>query len=154
MSYTAFDTRTISSRLQTLATSLRFVGNAAAFASVRALGDFPAPAAYVLLASERGDLRSDGAAQRGVQATSLQRVTSQFGVVIAARNYRDDTGAAAGDALQPLLEQVRAALIGWVPDLPGARGCQFLRGDLTQYDAAIALWTEVYQVQHFLGTAA
>lgn len=149
--FAPFDVGLVVQRLKDQADILQLVGNAADYGSVRNLADFRPPCAYVVLATERGDAAANGASSPGAQSGIKQRVAAQFGVVVAARNYRTGVGGAAADDLRPLLAAVRGALVGWTPETPGGRPCQFLRGDLTQYDGATALWTDVFQTQHFIG---
>jgi hypothetical protein len=152
MSATPFDVQPIIDRLQARVSVLRQVAGAADFASVSNLSDFPAPCAYVLLARELPDAPSPpGHAERGQQIPLQQRVPASFGVVVVARNYRAGRGAQMADELRTVLGQVRAALLGYVPDVAGARPCYLQRGELTRYDASTALWTDVYQTQHFIG---
>jgi hypothetical protein len=74
-----------------------------------------------------------------------------FGTVIAVRNYREQQGAQVADELVQVLAATRAALMGFVPDVDGARACQFIRGDLQDYSAGTALWADVYETQHSIG---
>ena len=78
-------------------------------------------------------------------------ISATVGVVLAVSNYRDTRGAETVEELTPLLGKVRAALMGWTPDIIGGRPFQFLQGDVLDYDASTLLWTDVYQTQHFIG---
>jgi len=149
--FAPFDVNLVAARIKDQVDALILVGNAADYAAVRSLADFRPPCAFVVLATERGDQSATGSSSPGTQSAMRQRTVAQFGVVVAARNYRAGTGAAAADDLRPLLAAVRAAVVGWTPETPGGRPCQFLRGDLTSYDGATALWTDVFQTQHFIG---
>jgi len=152
MSAAPFNVQPIIDRLQTQVSALRQVSGAADFAAVTSLADFPAPCAYVLLACEQMDEPpKTGHAERGRQMAQQQRAIVSFGVVVVARNYRAGRGAQVADELRTVLGQVRAAVMGYVPDCAGARPCRLQRGDLTRYDASTALWTDVYQTQHFIG---
>lgn len=152
MSTAPFDVQPIIQRLRDTVPVLRQVAGAADFAAVTSLADFPAPCAYVLLAREQMDEPpKPGHAERGQQQAQQQRAIASFGVVVVARNYRAQRGAQVADELGTVLGAVRAALMGYVPDCAGARPCRLQRGDLTRYDASTALWTDVYQTQHFLG---
>jgi hypothetical protein len=149
-----FDIGIIRDRLRAVisATELRTIQGASDFAAVQALQDFPAPCAYVVLAQERGGESSTGYAPRGAVARTEQMLTVTFGVVLVARNYRDQRGEELAAALSRLVDLTRSALLGYVPDLPGARGCQFAEGELKDYDASTAVWVDVYTTQHSIGS--
>ncbi|HFH3061968.1 TPA: hypothetical protein ACGJRV_007150, partial [Pseudomonas aeruginosa] len=80
-----------------------------------------------------------------------QRVGALFGVVLAVRSYRYDQLADAADDLQSILDQVRGAMVGWVPSLPLARGTQFVIGKVLDSDDTTLLWGEIYSTQHAIG---
>lgn len=152
MSAQPFDVQAVIDRLKTSVTTLRKVAGAADYATLRSLGDFNPPAAYVLLAREKAEPSAPGNGLPGSQSPVRQRVVVTFGVVLAVRNYREQQGMQVQDALRDTLAAVRSALLGWVPNTTGARACQLLQGDLTQYDAATLLWTDVWQTQHIIGS--
>ena len=151
MSAAPFDVSVIKARLLAQVSTLRTVGLSGDFAAVRSLADFPAPCAYVVLASERGIVKPTGHAPRGQQIKVRQVALVTFGVVLAVRNYREQRGEQLVDELATMLGATREALIGFVPDLDGARPCEFVAGDIQDYDASTALWVDVYQTQHSIG---
>ncbi|MDG3612309.1 hypothetical protein V1O62_32400, partial [Pseudomonas aeruginosa] len=114
MSNAPFDHRLVIERLTATVPALRLIGTAADFGAVKALRDYPTPAAYVLLAEESGEPRPTG----NSGGPARQRVGALFGVVLAVRSYRYDQLADAADDLQSILDQVRGAMVGWVPSLP------------------------------------
>lgn len=148
MSTEPFDLRPIQARLRSEIPKLRSVQGAADYAAVMALRDFPSPCAYVVLAKEQGAQRPAGNAVRGQVMPVSQSVEVAFGVVLVVRNYREQRGDQVADELKEFVGAVRRTLIGYVPDLPGARACQFMQGELLDYDAATALWVESYTTQH------
>lgn len=150
MSAAPFPVAVIVDRIKAAVPTLRKVGRAADYASVRSLGDFPVPCAYILLAREKGDTSKSGVSLPGQQTRLAQVMSVSFGVVLAVRNYREQAGAQLADELESCLGAVRNALLGWTPDVPGGRACQLLQGDLTQYDQATALWTDVWRTQHII----
>ena len=152
MSAAPFDVGQVIDRLRTRVDKkdLRLVASRADYGSVRNLGDFPAPAAYVLLAKEKGRSTRDGLSIPGEQHAIAQVMDVQFAVVLAVRNYRQLEGEALRDELRDRARLVRNQLLGWTPDVPGGRACQLLGGDLGAYDAAVALWTELYSTQHII----
>lgn len=154
MSFAPFDVQLVVARLKAQVTSLRLVGVAADYAAVKSLRDFTPPSAYVLLAQETFEPNPPGHGQRAQQVSLAQRGRVALGVVVAARNYREQAGAQLAGTLQQLLQDVRATLSGWVPDVPGARPLQLQRGDLLQYDDATALWCDVWTTQTFISAEA
>lgn len=154
MTTAPFDVRPVVDRLRAAVPALRLVGLAADYATVKSLRDFTAPSAYVLLAQEAFEPTPTGHGERGQQRALNQRVEVHFGVVIAARNYREQAGAQMADDIQTLIGQTRTALMGWVPDAPGARPLQLAQGELLQYDDAIALWSDVWRTHTVLGSEA
>lgn len=149
-----FDTELVIARIKSSVNALRQVAGAADYASAKKLGDFATPSAFVLLAHEKGTPTATSNDVPGKQVAVRERVIATFGVVVVVRNFREQAGAQAADSLRSILGGIRGALIGWVPDCPGARHCQFLQGSLTDYDNATLLWTDVYQTQHILGVNA
>ena len=129
---------------------LRHVGGRADYASVRRLGDFPAPAAYVLLAKERGVRTEHGMSFPGEQHPIAQAMKVTFAVVTAVRNYRQLEGDELRDELQERSGLVRDQLLGWTPDVLGGSACELLAGDLGAYDNAVALWTDLFSTQHII----
>ena len=151
MSTAPFDANVIANRLRDQVTTLRQVGLAADYAAIKGLQDFPAPCAYVILASEVGMSQPTGHSPRGQQVKQRQVIKVTFGVVLAVRNYREQLGGQVSDEFKQLLGETRAALMGFVPDVDGARPCELVRGDLQDYSAGAALWADVYQTQHSIG---
>ncbi|WP_334180833.1 hypothetical protein [Pseudomonas nitroreducens] len=147
MSNAPFDHRLVIERLKEAVPTLREVGTAADFKAVQRLPDFPAPAAYVLLAEEAGEPKAAG----NSTGAARQRVGAMFGVVLAVRSYRYDQLADAADDLGSILDQVRGALVGWTPNLPMARGTQFVTGKVLDSDDTTLLWGEIYSTQHSIG---
>lgn len=129
-------------RLKASLTTCKLVGTAANYAAVKGLRDFPVPSVFVLRPRESGEPHGGG----------RQRAEVLVGIAIVGRNYRDGAGAAATDDLDVLIGQVRDALMGWTPAVPGARPFQWAQGDLLDYDDSTAVWMEVFQTQHFIGT--
>lgn len=139
---TPFSPALIIARLKDQVTNVKLVGTAANYAAIKGLRDFPVPSVFVLRPRESGDPHGAG----------RQRAQVVIGVAIVGRNYRDGAGAAATDDLDLLIKQVRDALIGWQPPVQGGRPIQWAQGDLLDYDDSTAVWMEVFQTQHFIGT--
>lgn len=90
------------------------------------------PAAYVVPVSEAAD---DNRLANGI----AQRNAVTWGVVLCLTDLSDTRGEAAGDALETVRGQVRAALVGWTPD--GASGpALFVGGETIDLDKFGALW--------------
>lgn len=149
---TPFDVQPVIARLQQLvpASTLRQVGGAADYASVKALANFVPPCAYVLLAREKGQPHRSGTATPGQQTHLAQEALVTFGIVTCVRNYREQQGAQSQDALLSVLGAIRGALLGWLPD-GASQPISLLQGDLLQYDAGNTLWADVFRTNHVIG---
>lgn len=129
---------------------LRLVEGRAAFAQVRALQDFPAPCAYVLLAKETAAQTKTGASLPGRQHPLAQVMQVGIGIVMAFRNHRGLSGDELRDELNEQVGAVRDQLLGWTPPVNGGRQLQLIGGDLEDYDSGIALWADRWQTQHII----
>lgn len=146
-----FDIGLAIARLATpLPGALRAVGTSADMAAITQLRDFPAPCAYVLLAREKATKTSSGASIPGQQSARSQLITVTFGVVLVVRNLRAQRGDALRDELRDSLGALRSRLLGWTPPLPSATACELVQGDLSDYDAGTAIWTDIWRTQHTL----
>lgn len=153
MSAAPFDVGPVIARLRARtvkADGLRLVEGRGAYAQIRALNDFPAPCAYVLLAKETAALADVGAAMPGEQMPLGQFVRVGIGIVMAFRNHRGLAGDELRDELNQQVGAVRNHLLGWTPDVPGALSLQLVGGDLEDYDTSVALWADRYLTQHFI----
>jgi len=144
-----FDIGIVIARLRSpLPGTLRSIGGSADYASITTLRDFPAPCAYVLLAREKVGKSSSGISIPGQQSPRSQILTVTFGVVMAFRNYRQLDGDDLRNELRDQIGAVRAVLLGWTPPVASGSACELVQGDLTDYDAGIALWTDTWRTQH------
>lgn len=153
MSAQPFDVRIIQARLKVEVPESRLIGLSADYAAVTSLADFLAPCGYVLLANERGEPKPPGHAPAGQVAHTRQMASARFGVAWAVRNYREDRGDQLADELRRIVGMGRAALIGFVPAVPGGRAIQWVSGQMQDYDASTALWVDVFETQHSIGSA-
>ena len=147
----AFPIGQVIDRLRETVGVFRQVAGAADLASVMALSDFPVPCAYVLTARETFGQVQPGHGQRGDQVVMQQASAVNFGVVMVVRNYREQRGAQNADELEAVLTAERGALLGFIPDVSGARPCQLLQGELKRYDKAASMWVDVWQTQQMIG---
>lgn len=138
-----FSIQLVIDRLRAQVPDFQSIEGTAQYAAITSLREFRPDSAYVLLARERGDGEQPKAGR--------QRVLATFGVVIAVRNYRDQVGGESIEAISPLIAQTRAALMGWIPPVNGGRACQWLQGDVLDFDDSTLLWSDVFQTQHFIG---
>lgn len=143
MSSAPFSAALVMARLREQVTDLRSVEGIAAYSAVRNLSEFQPDGAHVLLVRERHNGEPPKAGRQAAIVT--------FGVIIAVRNFRDPSGAESIDDISPLIGQVRAALMGWIPPVAGGRPCKWSEGDVLQYDQQTLLWADVYETQHFIG---
>ena len=153
MSTAPFDVGPIIQRLRTrlvVAGGMRLVGNREDFSAVRSLADFPAPCAYVLLATEKAVKTDPGQSIPGQQTDLGQTMRVGVGIAMAFQNYRGLEGDELRDELRDRVGQVRNQLLGWTPPAAGAKQMQLDSGDLEDYDANVALWADKWVTQHFI----
>lgn len=143
MSSEPFDIDLVIARLRAEVNHLREVGGAADYGAITELRAFTPPSAFALLARERG-LPAKG---------TRQPAEVFFGVVSACRNFSGLRGEPAFRDVRATVGPIRDALIGWMPPIQGGRGCQWIQGDVLDYDANTILWSDVFQTQHFIGRA-
>ncbi|PKM31734.1 MAG: hypothetical protein CVV07_01065 [Gammaproteobacteria bacterium HGW-Gammaproteobacteria-11] len=136
------NTQVIIDRLKELVPGLDDVQGAAEYNQVKSLTDFRIGTAFVVLASERNPA---GSAPQHKRAASAEAV---FGVILVARNYRDQSGAEALQDLGPLIGDARDALLGWEPQ--GMDAIKWLQGDAVDSDASRVLWIDVFTTTHVL----
>lgn len=138
-----FDAELIVKRLQEPQFGFEVVGNAADYASIKSLSGMRVGSAYVVLVGERNPAGEQN--QPRMKASAV--VT--LGIIVTARNYRDQGGAEAVTDLKPMVGSLRKALIGWPP--AGASPLQWQRGDVMEYDEGRILWCDVFSTAHILG---
>lgn len=148
MSTAPFDIGPVVDRLQQRVQSLRLVGTSSDYAQVRALSDFPAPCAYVVLAYERAIQTKTGMSLPGQQQPLAQRMAVGLGIVMVFRNYRGLEGSELRDELREQVGAVRSVLLGWTPPVSGGVQLQLEGGDLEDYNASTALWSDRWLTQH------
>ncbi|VFR34618.1 Phage protein [plant metagenome] len=123
--------------------ALRLVGGAADYATAKDLRGLGTPSAYVLMARESAQAVQPGKPAR----LGSQVIDVQFGVAIALRNYRDQAGAQMEKEVRQVVGGIRQVVLGWTPDVPGARMCGFVQGDVLDYDDSTLLWVDVFRTQ-------
>lgn len=125
------DTTLILGRLKARLVGLREIESAAGLeAAMR--GNRVAPAVYLVPLAERGTLIED----TGPASQVEDRV---FGVIQVV-NTLDPLGTPGVLDLAGLRAQVKAALIGWVPDDDTGEPVWFLGGELVQFAGDGRLW--------------
>ncbi|MDP3652421.1 MAG: hypothetical protein Q8R67_12135 [Rhodoferax sp.] len=91
------------------------------------------PAAFVLPLA-------DSATPIDMAGSTDERETGAFGVVHVVSNRRDAQGAAALNDLKTLRLNLRAALVGWVPDAATGEPVHRTTGRLLRMDGNGRLW--------------
>lgn len=150
MSGEPFDAELVVQRLRQSVPALLSVGTLSEYDALPGLSAIRPPCSYVLLATEVGEPLELGAAPAGQQLAVQQLVATRFAVATAVRNWRDPAGAQASQDLRGFLGSVRTAIVGWTPNLPGARPCAFERGYLQDHDKSTVLWIDLFLTQHFI----
>lgn len=121
--------------------ALRQVGGAAEFSALPEAGPQAVPAAFVVPLEER-------AGSNQLDTGISQRVDVRFGVILAVRNLRDGTGAAANDDLAMLRRVVKDALLGRQP--AGADDvCLFGGGRVLQLNNQVLWWQDDFVTAYY-----
>lgn len=132
----------VQARLKAWPTEFRSIEGAASLTELTARGILPqhTPAAWVLPLGEEA-----GAQQAGTMVTR-QRLTETVAVVVAVR-AADRLREAGRDQATVLRDQVRAALLGWVPGGPWTP-MVFRRSRLSGLQGGAITYTAEYQSSH------
>ena len=132
----------IAQRLQDQVPALLLVGGAAKLEeAAHALTAMPA--AFVIPGKE------DASASAWGNQLVEQQVAIEVAIVLAVRNLADATGGAAVDALKPIRDQVRDALLNWTPD-GAVDGLQYRGGTLLQVANAEIWWADTYSTTYMI----
>lgn len=117
------------------------IGSVIEYNKITDLSGFTTPALYVVPASEVG---------KPNQGVGHQRADVIFGVIVVVQNYQYSNISPMLHEKDPLIGLVRDQLMGWVPDVPGGRGVEWLRGDVLDYNSSALVWLETYQTAQFI----
>jgi hypothetical protein len=83
---------------------------------------------------------ADSAAPNSLAGQALsQKVTERFGVVSAVRNVADATGEHSLNDLKNVRAQIKAKLLGWVPNAE-CEQVTYVAGNLIKLDNDAVLW--------------
>lgn len=126
------DLSLILDRLKTTLVGFKTVGESADL-DLAIDSPMAAPAAFVLPLAE-------SATHVDMTGGTQQRITQLFGVVLCVSNRRDARGAAALTDLNALRLQVRAALVGWIPEPAQHEPVHYVAGRLMKMDGDGRLW--------------
>ena len=126
------DLSLIEARLKDQLTGLKAIGTSADLDSAID-GVVAMPAAFVLPLAEKG-------ADMGLLGSTGQAIEQSFSVIHVLNNRRDATGKAALGDLATLRLNLRAALVGWVPDASNGENVIFTSGRLLRMDGDGRLW--------------
>lgn len=141
------DLESIAVRLRERASSLRAVGGSASLDAAYKANRFPEPSAYVLPAKHiagENELGSNGFSQL---------VKAEFSVVLCVKNVADSRGSLAHGDLQPVLEDVYAALLNWQPPW-AANPIEIASGKLADVEPGLLWWEEFFRVEFYKNVEA
>jgi hypothetical protein len=144
-----FDVAAIATRLRAEVGAFLMVGQRGDLAQLGTDAPLPAPAAFVLVASESAVGGRIGGASGG---RLVQRVTCTVAVLIAAEQFRPNEEQPF-TALPALIAASRAALLGFQPS--GAESpLELESGRVLEDQPDRVLWLDTYRLSYFLDTAA
>jgi hypothetical protein len=126
------DLSLIAARLQATLVGVKSIGTVADM-DTAIDGAPPTPSAFVMPLA-------DAAVDADTLGGTNQRIAQLFGVVHVLANKRDATGTASLNDLTTLRLNLRAALVGWVPDAATGEPVHFRAGRLLRLDGDGRLW--------------
>lgn len=126
------DLNAVVARLKAQLTGVKSIG-ASADLHAAIEGTVPLPSAFVVPLAEQGS-------DMDMLSQTNQRIAQVFGVIQVVSNRRDAKGAASLDDLKTLRLNLRAALVGWVPDAANGEPVHFRSGRLLRLDGDGRLW--------------
>lgn len=101
------------------------------------------PAAFVFPLAETPQANS-------LASAMIQRVPTHFAVELMVKHTAAaGTGGPAAELLEDVRDEVRAALLGWVP-LAGVAPLEFAGGQLLDFTAGIATWRDQFSTSYFI----
>lgn len=139
-----FNAELIQERLRDPQFNFEKVSGAAEYSAVERIGSFRHNTLFVVVSKERNKSSDKPAALK----RAIAEVT--FGIISVGRNYRDATGAAALQDVGPVIGRVRTAIMGWTPH-GCASACQWLEGNVLDYDKTNLLWLDVFTTSYIVG---
>lgn len=139
-----FNAELIQERLRDPELKFANVAGAAEYAAVERVGSFRHNTLFVVVSKERNKSPGKPAASK----RAIAEVT--FGIISVGRNYRDTTGAAALQDVGPVIGRVRKAILGWLP-AGCLEPCQWLEGNVLDYDKTNLLWLDVFTTSYTIG---
>lgn len=139
-----FNAELIQERLRDSQFAFEKVSGAAEYSAVERIGSFRHNTLFVVVSKERNKSPGKPAASK----RAIAEVT--FGIISVGRNYRDTTGAAALQDVGPVIGRVRKAILGWLP-AGCLEPCQWLEGNVLDYDKTNLLWLDVFSTSYTIG---
>jgi hypothetical protein len=139
-----FNAELIQDRLRDPQFTFEKVSGAAEYSAVERIGSFRHNTLFVVVDKERSKSTDKPA--------NLKKAVSEitFGIIAVGRNYRDTTGAAALPDIGPVIGRVRKAIMGWTP-AGCSSACQWLEGNVLDYDKTNLLWLDVFTTSYTIG---
>lgn len=139
-----FNAELIQQHLQNPDFNFAKVEGAAEYAAVERISSFRQNTLFVVVSKERNKSPDKSAMSK----RAIAEVT--FGIISVGRNYRDTTGAAALQDIGPVIGRVRKAILGWTPE-GCLTPCQWLEGNVLDYDKTNLLWLDVFTTSYTIG---
>lgn len=135
------DLSPVLARLVGEVTLCRSIGGAADLAAIDD-GLVVTPALFLLAAKE-------AASDVGFAGATVQRVQASFFVALAVSNEGSAQGEGALGELEPFRDQVKAALLGWVP-ADSHDPVAYVGGALVSFNDATLLWMDEFKTTYYI----
>jgi hypothetical protein len=139
------DLSPILARLRGQLTDMAVIGGAADLSAVEG-GYVATPACYLVAMSESAE---DNLLLGGFE----QRLSISFSVFVVVSSLGDVAGETAMAALEPIRTQVKAALLGWVPEPTIGEPIRFAGASLLKLDAGLLWWADEFRFTTYLRNA-
>jgi hypothetical protein len=139
------DVSFVITRLAAQLTGLKKIGGSADL-DAAAKAAPPTPSMFVMPLAESGK-------PGGTTAVYRQPMLLEFSVISVVANQRDATGNAALADLVALRTQLKAALIGWVPNTEDGEPVEFIGGRLLQFDDGRLWWADQFRLASYYTAA-
>lgn len=144
------DLRLVFKRLQEQVVNLDFIGDAIDLAETEKLESIDKPSAYIELKNMVA-LDEFDSGFKPLRGKTRQYVLVSFSVTVVTNNQRYQSALTA-NSLESVVQKIRNALVGWIPDMPTARSCQLQTGEMQAYNNKMQVWQDVYQVSYAIGS--
>lgn len=143
-----FNLKLVFKRLQEEVVDLKIISDSVDLALINDQITFDAPSAYIQLDSIVLPENESGSSI-SLKGKKRQYVLVKFSVTTVTNNPR--YAPSSEISLEPILEKIHDALIGWTPEAESAQACQLISGKMKIYNEKMQIWQDDYQFRYAIG---